>query len=189
MLNDEETTNRLKKILEGLKHEVSALAGHGTDKHILKEILRLDEEILHLEKQNRDKMDRILALLTHLPTGGTISILGDEKVPTNLSVVPGVASIFQFNPSPSGSSVPAADACTFAADDSAVVIAQVPGQPLQASVTFPATGDAATSFNLAAQLTGPDFPTPVNATPVNVTVVGSAPPPNLPTGGTITQLS
>jgi len=151
-------------------------------KHLLEELIRIDTE-------NGVKLDAILARLTLLPTGGTIQKIGEDGMPTNLSVVPGVESIFQFNPTPSGTSVPAADVCTFAADDSAVVIRPIPGQPLQAGVTFPATGDSAASFNLAAQLTGPDFANPVNATPVSVTVVGAAPPPSLPTGGTITQIS
>lgn len=150
---------------------------------------KLLHKIYEILLENERILKAVLALLTRLPTGGTISMIGENgNMPTNLSLVPGVAGIFQFNPTPAGSSVPPADTCTFAANDPAVVIAPVPGQPLQASVTFPATGDSATSFQLAAQVSGPDFPTPVNATPVTVSIVGSV-SGNLPTGGTLSQLS
>jgi hypothetical protein len=109
---------------------------------------------------------------------------------TDNSLDPGVAGVFQASFLPAGSSVPAADVITFAADDPEVVLAASPdGDLTKVVVTFPATGDAATSFNLACQLTGPDFPTPVNLTPTNVKINTVAPPPNLPTGGSIVQLS
>ena len=107
---------------------------------------------------------------------------------TNLSVNPGVPGIFQVTPTPAGTSVPAADTITFAANDPEVVIGPGnAGDPTTCSVTAP-VGDTNASFILAVQFSGPDFPTPVNGTPVTVTI-NQATPPTLPTGGTIAQLS
>lgn len=111
-------------------------------------------------------------------------------MPIDNSVIPGQPSIFKANFTPTGSTLPSTDTITFGCDDPAVVLAPSPdGDVTKIQVTFPATGDSATSFNLAAQLTGPDYPTPLNLTPRNVTVQSTTPPPTLPSGGTIDQVS
>jgi len=110
--------------------------------------------------------------------------------PGSNSIMAGNAAggVFQANlTNASGPAVlPAADSITFAANDPAIVITPVPGQPLQVQVVAPAS-DLGTSFQLAAQLSGPDFPTPVNLTPLTVAI--NQPTSGLPTGGTISQIS
>lgn len=158
------------------------------EKHIL-------ERILDLERENRVILLKILARLTPLPTGAIIRQLGEDGMPLvgmmiDNSIQAGGSGVFQVTPTPAGSAVPKADTITFAASDPAVTIAASPdGDPTKAVVSVPAS-DSNPNFQLACQFSGPDFPTPVDATPITVTIVPVAPPPPpLPTGGTIAQLS
>lgn len=108
-------------------------------------------------------------------------------MPTDNSIVVGTTGVFQVTPTPPGSAVPKADTITFAASDPSITVAASPdGDPTKAVVGVP-SGSALTSFQLACQFSGPDFPTPVNATPITVSVTPATAP--LPTGGTISQLS
>ena len=143
----------------------------------------------HVELEEiRAILAQILAFLQHpLPTGGTLTQIGDDGMPTNNSIVVGTTGVFQVTPTPPGSAVPAADVITFAASDPSITIAVSPdADPTKVMVGAPA-GSTLTSFQLACQFTGADFPTPVNATPITVSVTPAAAP--LPTGGTIAQLS
>lgn len=107
-------------------------------------------------------------------------------MPTNNSIVAGTSGVFQVTPTPAGTSVPAADKIAFGASDTSIVISASPdGDPTKAVVEVP-KGSGLTSFQLACQFTGPDFPTPVDATPITVAVEQ---PVSLPTGGTLAQLS
>jgi len=136
-----------------------------------------------------ERIERILRARFTIPTGAVIEQIGEE-MPTNNTVVAGTSGVFQVTPTPAGTSVPAADTITFAANDPAVTISASPdGDPTKAVVAVSAS-DTNASFQLACQFTGPDFPTPVDATPITVTIEQpTPPPPTLPTGGTIAQLS
>ena len=108
-------------------------------------------------------------------------------MPTNNSLVPGVPGVFVATPTPPGSVIPAGAAPpTWVADDPAVVISTDP-TGLIATVTFPATGDPATNFNLG--LSGPDGANgaTINGGPVNIAIV--PPAANAPTGFSIAQQS
>jgi len=149
-------------------------------------------ECEHLLKRIEHILWEIKQLLTPLPTGGTIHQLGEDGMPgagSNSIQAGGAPGVFQASFTPPGSSVPSADVITFATNDPNAVVSPGPtSDPTTCSVTVPAT-DTNTSLVLACQLTGPDFPTPVNLTPLTVAILPAVTPPVLPTGGTINQLS
>jgi hypothetical protein len=174
----------LKEQIMGTRREERKIEGEE------KEILEVCKKILAEVRAIR----RILDSISGLAVGGTIIQIGEDGMPTNLSLAPGVPGVFQANPVDVNGNpviVAAPDVITFASNDPAVTVTNnFNGNLAQAQVTFPATGDTNTSIQLAAQITGPDYPTPVNLTPVTVSISGVTPPPSgLAVGGTITQIS
>ena len=134
---------------------------------------------------------------TTLPSGGTITQLGENGMPrTDGKIQAGTSDVFQATFSPAGSVVPAADKISFASDDpSAVLSADPGGDPTKVVVAVPASdlqGSAPAgspgSLNLACTVSGPDFPTPLKLTPLNVPIVAPV-ASNLPTGGTLSEIS
>lgn len=102
------------------------------------------------------------------------------------SIQAGLQGTFQASFTPAGSAVPSTDVITFTSSDAGAVVAPSPdGDPTKCVVNVAAT-DVNPSFVLTCTLTGPDFPAPVVLTPLTVAILPNL---NLPTGGTINQLS
>jgi hypothetical protein len=155
-------------------------------------------------KENRvllDIIERLTKIVAHLtgqggtlPSNGVITQIsgGTNMLPRaagSNSIPVGGSGVFQVTPTPAGTSVPAADQITFATNDPGAVVSAGPtSDPTTCTVTV-AASDTNTSFVLACQFSGPDFPTPVNCTPLTVAIVPVTPPPNLPTGGSIAQIA
>lgn len=123
-----------------------------------------------------------------LPTGGEITQLTGDLMPGagSNSIQAGLQGTFQASFTPSGSAVPPADTITFTSSDAGAVVASSPdGDPTKCVVNVSAA-DVNPSFVLTCTLSGPDFPAPVVLTPLTVAILPNL---NLPTGGTINQLS
>jgi hypothetical protein len=155
-------------------------------------------ECCHENRVLLDIIERLTKIIAHLTSGGGTLPSGGQYTQISGGTMPGPGSnsiqaggapgIFLLTPSPAGSTLPAADTLTNATNDPAVVVAAVPGQPMQVSLTVPAS-DTNTSFVLAGQFSGPDYPTPVNVTPLTIAIIPATTPPVIPTGGTYSQLS
>jgi len=153
------------------------------DHDIDKRLDRIDNDIRSLTAECDlilKVQHRILELLTRLPTGMAIDILGDH-----MSTVAGTTSNFQEVYTPAGSAPPAGTTQTWTVDVADITLTpSADGTTCQAAV--PAT-ETATSYNLTctSSYTPPGAPTPISAT-LNVPIVPSTP---APTGMVISQLS
>jgi hypothetical protein len=145
----------------------------------------LDERIL----ATLDRIERILgkvyrAVQPHEPTSFDISQIGENGMPTNLSIVAGTSGDFVATPVPAGSApLSTQPVPQWVASDSAVVLTPTTNG-LGVNAAVPAT-DTNTTFTLAISYTRSDGTTATGS--ATITITPAAPPTNEPTSFTITQ--
>lgn len=153
----------------------------------------LDHEILDYLKQIKRILGQVLRAVIPIPSAFEIIQIGEDGMPTNLSIAAGASGTFQAVPQPAGSVIPAgATAPQWVASDPSVTITSGTGgtpDPTGLTVTVAvAATDTAASFTLG--ISGPDGASGATISgSVTVTIVPSTTGGNAPTSFAINQLS